>query len=295
LSEREVGELVALRDENGEGELMLAAVLATGDDGAIQVAPLSSETSKAAEWDLILDPEDGSLGYAAIAEVWNHGRVNSAQLVESLGALEPAAHERLLALYEALRADAARPEVGTGPSLVAESDPRLLFQEMEGLRARRYWSDAEDPALPAEAEEAGFGPRLSDWLEGTDTDPSDLATDLGWSKPDLICVLHDEIQPLSPAHSADRISQLILATDIEVEEAEELLPDSVIWSAFPAETEMPAQEVVMRRAPPSVERRLQNRSGGKGGSERHEPTHAQRTALEIYVREIVSLVEEGRS
>ncbi|MEX2105829.1 MAG: hypothetical protein WD810_02920 [Solirubrobacterales bacterium] len=293
MSEREVGELVALRDGNGEGELMLAAVLATGDDGALQVAPLTRETSEAAEWDLILDPEDGPLGYAVIAEVWNHGRVNSAQLAESLGALEPVPRERLLALYEALRADGAGPEVGTGPSLLAESDPRLLFQEAEGLRARRYWSDSEDPALPA-GEEAGFGPRLSDWLEGTGTDPSDLATDLGWSKPDLICVLHDEIQPLAPAHSVDRISQLILATDIEAEEAEQLLPDSVIWSAFPAETGLPDQEVAIRRAPASVERRLQDRRG-KGGSERHEPTQAQRTALEIYVREIVSLVEEGRS
>jgi hypothetical protein len=295
LGARQVGELVSLRNDADDGELLLAVVLATGDENDLQVAPLTTDATEAAEWDLILEQDEGVLGYAAVVEVWNHGRVNENQLAESLGALTPSISERLLGLYEALRAGETPPPVGTGPPLLAESDPRLLFQEAEGVRARRYWRDAEERITPADGATAAFGARLSKWLDETGTDAGDLATDLGWSDSDLARVLAEQINPAAAAHSADRISDLIQATDIEAEEAEELLPGSVIWSVFPEETTIPKQEVAMRRAPVDVERRLQERKEAGAGKERDQPTSSQKQALESYVREIVSLVEEGRS
>lgn len=297
-AERAVGEVVALRGGEDEDELLVAAILAVLENGGLQVAPLSGAVEAAGEWDLLLGAEDGPLGYPAIAEVWNHGQVAPGQLAESFGVLAASAAEQLLTLYTAAFAAEHPAGLNSGAAIVSERDPRFGFQESEARRAQIFWSGGEEAEVGAEANEAvseieGFGARVSRWLEETGADPANVATDLGWSAPDLDRVLCEDIRPLQGGHSAEHLSELLALTDIEGEEAEELLPRSVHWGEFPAE-EAPQGELVFRRAAPGVERRLQGRRGG-GGEEAAEPTPAQRRALEVYVREIVELAEERRS
>jgi hypothetical protein len=287
LAERTLGEIVALVIEDSP-ELLLAAVLAVGEE-ALQVAPLSTETSAAAEWDLVLAPEDGPLGYATIAEVWNHGRVDTSQLSESYGALTNDASKALLALYASLRHGETPEDLQTGPALLAERDPRMLFQEAEGERARRYWSNAEEPEVE---HREGIGARLFVWIEEAGADPADLATDLGWRRSEIDAVLEEKIEPLSESHSPEGLSDLFKLTDIDAEEVKEMLPDSVIWQSFPAE-ESQSHEFALRRAPAGVEQKLL-RGARRSGGEHDEPTLAQRRALETYVSEVVTLLEEKR-
>ena len=294
LSERAPGELVALLGE-GSAELLIAAVLTVGDE-ALQVAPLSTETWAAAEWDLHLASNDGPLGYATIAEVWNHGWVEASRLDESYGALKSGASEAMLALYAGLR-DGESPEgIATGPALISESDPRFLFQEAEGERARCYWSNAEEPAVdqPAVEHREGIGARLVTWIERVGADPSDLATDLGWRRSEFDAVLAEKINPRMEAHSPEGLSDLFGLTDIDAEEVSERLPASVLWQCFPAEEEDRNHEFALRRAPTGVEGRL-NRGVKGTGPEQEEPTPAQRKALETYVSDVVSLLEEKRT
>lgn len=291
LSERAPGEIVAFLVE-GSAEVLIAAVLAVDED-ALQVAPLSTETWAAAEWDLHLAADDGPLGYAAIAEVWNHGRVDVSQLDESYGALERGASDAILALYAGLR-DGESPEgIATGPALLSESDPRFLFQEAEGERVRCYWSNADEPAVdqPQAEHHEGIGALLDAWIEQAGADPGDLVTDLGWRRSELDAVLAEKIDPRSEAHSPEGLSELFGLTDIDAEKVSERLPGSVLWQCFPAE-EAQNHEFALRRAPAGVEGRL-NR--GMKGAERKEPTPAQRRALETYVSDVVSLLEEKRA
>lgn len=291
LNERAPGEIVALLVE-GSAELLIAAVLAVDDD-ALQVAPLSTEIWAAAEWDLHLTSEDGPLGYAAIAEVWNHGRVGISQLDESYGALSSGASEAMLALYAGLRIGESLEGFATGPPLISESDPRFLFQEAEGERVRCYWSNAEETDTEQAGHSEGIGARLIAWIEEVGADPHDLATDLGWRRSALDAVLAEEIDPRIEAHSPEQLSDLFGLTDIDTEEVSERLPDSVLWQCFPAE-EARNHEFALRRAPAAVEGRL-NRGIKGSGPEHEEPTPAQRKALETYVSDVVSLLEEKRT
>jgi hypothetical protein len=286
LAERAVGEVVALASRERADALLLATVLArTADD--LQIVPISTEVGQATEWDLILEPADAPLGYATIAEVWNHGRVHISQVVESHGALSTSAAEMLLALYTSLYAETPPAEAHTGSRVLSENDPRLLFQDAEAQRAHSFWSEAEEGSRVASAE-SSLGARLLLWLEESGNDPSDLSRDAGWLESDVDLALRDSIDPMRASFDVDRIVDLLEQTDIEGEEAEQLLVSSVPANMF-AVSSPSTGEHAWRRAP-GVERRLRPRRVMT-----EEPSPEQVAALESWARTVVELLEERRS
>jgi len=70
---------VARFQVQGLNEALVAAVVDAEEDDLV-VAPITAETQMAAEWDLLLPR--AVLGYEAIVEVWNYGRVLADQLIE---------------------------------------------------------------------------------------------------------------------------------------------------------------------------------------------------------------------
>jgi hypothetical protein len=281
-----VGEVVALRDEGAAGELLLAALLSFTED-SLEVAPLSVEVGLAAEWDLMVGAEDGPLGYEAIAEVWNHGRIAPAQVAESLGVLSEGASEALLALYCAVFVEDAPEDARTGPPILSDEDPRNLFQEREAERARRYWSDSEEVgAEKGDAKTDGIGALLWGWMEEVGNDPAGLATEAGWMQGDLDRLLREEVDRAQGAFAAHRVGELLALTTIEPDDAR--LHLGVTLAPARQEAVAPAPRAflarpVLHRAPASVEKRLSEKRGGD-----------TRAEIEAYIAEVIETLEELR-
>jgi hypothetical protein len=135
----DVGALVSVRVPTSDEFLVAAVVEAATEE--IVIAAISAETEFAAEWDLLIDRS--VLGYPASIEVWNSGTVLIEQLHEILGQVPTDVWQQLDLLYEAsLLGRQPLEAVPTGPPVIAERDPRLLFQEQELERSREAWLPA---------------------------------------------------------------------------------------------------------------------------------------------------------
>ena len=220
LPVRVPGEVLALCGADPGGELLLAAVLAVAEE-SLEVAPLSGEIGAASEWDLILGAADGPLGYGAIAEVWNHGRVSPTSVAESFGALTEERSEQLLYLYAAVFAGEVPEGMPTGAPILTEEDPRSLFQEREAGRARSFWSDSEDVGEEAgDGAATGIGTYVGVWMEEVGTDTADLATEAGWMKTNLERLLREEVDPRQTAFGPDPMGGLLALTSIDPDEVD---------------------------------------------------------------------------
>lgn len=282
LAVRTPGEIVALRGEDPEDELLLAAVLAVAEE-SLEVAPLSAEVGSASEWDLMLGAAEGPLGYSAIAEVWNYGRVSPTRIVESLGALTEERSGQLLGLYAEVFAGEVPEGMPTGAPIVTEEDPRSVFQEREAERARAFWSDAEDVGEEAgDSAPAGIGTYVIAWMEEVGTDTADLATEAGWMVSNLERLLREEVDPRQSAFAPDPMGVLLARTSIDREEADACL-HVTLASQVEAAGSAPAVHAfrgVLHRATPEVERKLAlDRSAA---------------ALEAYIAEVIEALEEHR-
>lgn len=287
LTAHTVGEVVALRSERAEGELLLAALLAISED-SLEVAPLSCEVVLAAEWDLLLGEAEGPLGYEAIAEVWNHGRVSPAQIAESFGVLPEQTSEVLIALYAAVFVDDAPPAAPTGPPLLSDEDPRALFQDREAERARSYWSDAEELGADArELRDRGIGFLVRVWLEEVGEDTAGLATQAGWMQGDVERLLREEVDPTQSAFAAAKMAELLAQTTIEPDDARLHLHATLSASGPVQPTAAGPRAFLARpvrhRAPASVEKRLQEKREAGGGGD-----------IEAYLDEVIAALEELR-
>lgn len=280
LAVRVPGEVVTLRGEDPEEELLLAAVLAVSED-SLEVAPLSGEVGSASEWDLIVGAGDGPLGYGAIAEVWNHGRVSLDDVAESFGALSEERSAQLLALYAEVFAGESPEGVPTGAPILTERDPRTLFQEREAGRAQTFWIYAEDVGGEiGEGAAAGIGTYVNAWMEEVGTDATDLATDAGWMKVNLERLLREEVDPLQGAFAPDPMGVLLALTSIDAEEVDARLHVTLapqIQTA--ASAPVTALRPVFHRASAETERKLAGRSSG---------------ALEAYITAVIEALEEHR-
>jgi hypothetical protein len=285
LAARTVGEVVSLRSGRADGELLLAALLAISEE-SIEVAPLSGDVGLAAEWDLLLDATQDPLGYEAIAEVWNHGRVLPGQVAESLGVLSERTGEELLRLYAAVFADEPPADARTGPPLLSEEDPRSSFQDREVERTRRYWSDAEDlGAGVREGTAEGIGVLVGAWLEEVGDDAAGLATQVGWMQGDVERLLREEINRTQTAFAPQRMAELLAYTTIEADDARVHLQATLVGTGPAAPTAAPRAFLarpVYHRAPASVEKRLQAKKGEGPGE------------IEAYVTEVIAALEELR-
>lgn len=122
-------------------EYLVAAVIETDGADAL-VAPVSDEIDLATSADLLLD--SGLLGYEAMAQVDLCGDVLVEQVHDVLAEMSTEAADRLGRLLHAVRDGAPRPtDVATGPAVVGEDDPRLLFRDAERERAAPFWTPAD--------------------------------------------------------------------------------------------------------------------------------------------------------
>lgn len=136
----QTGALVQIKRE-GFDEYLIGAVVDSDEFEAI-IAPLTSDAEFAAEWDLLVDPT--ALGWPAAIQVWNTGAALLEQIDAVLATLARSDIERLDAVYEASLHGSrdAVPLEWTGPSLIAEDDPRLLHDEEELEAARPFYLPA---------------------------------------------------------------------------------------------------------------------------------------------------------
>lgn len=172
----------------GDLDEYLMAVVLEADDVDATVAPLSDETAMATDWDLLLDA--AVLGYPAMAEVSNHGAVLAEQVHEIVAHLPESAVAQLEVLYEAaLDSRPAPAGLPTGVPVIADADPRLLFQDSERERVRAFWQPAQllsqvetfGELVRAERDQRGVDPaELADlldepgWLDRLEADELDL-------------------------------------------------------------------------------------------------------------------------
>lgn len=282
LAVRTPGEVVALRGEHSEDELLLAAVLAVTEE-SLEVAPLSGDVGSASEWDLILDAAEGPLGYGTIAEVWNHGRVSPTRIAESLGVLTEERSGQLLGLYEEVFAGEVPEGIPTGAPILTEEDPRSVFQEREAGRVRAFWSDTGDVAEEASDDSAtGIGTYVGAWMDEVGTDTADLATEAGWMVSNLERLLREEVDPRQTAFAPDPMGVLLARTSIDREEADARL-HITLAAQMEAAGSAPAVHAfrqVLRRATPEVERKL--------------ALERSAAALETYIAEVIEALEEHR-
>lgn len=290
---REVGEIVtADADADAAGSLLVAVVCACDPGSAkVQVAPISTETQWATEWDLVLEPPDSSLGYSAMVELWNHGAIPADHIVESLGTLADTLREEFESLYAAVFVDAHPAGAHTGPPVLSEADPRVSFQRDEIERTRRYWPQPpadrpDEAARHAEAHDT-LGKRLLVWFDTSGYDADDLAKYSGWMRSDVDLVLADAIVPTKPPFvEVDRVAELLRQTDIEGDELEALLPVSVPAGRFP-EPDTEARVPTFHRGAPTTPR-----SRRSADQSHDEPTPGQRYAQTEWVSGVLTAFEE---
>jgi hypothetical protein len=213
------GAVVVASSPGAPGELLVAIVLDTESEAAatdgLIVAPLSTETQLATDADVVLGRAETRLGYAVMAEIWNHGTLLREQLEEQRGGVEGNAWERVAALYEAAigevedeveEAPITALPVGDGVPIIADEDPRLVFQDEEVERAQRFYLPAarllaaDGVETDAEAGERNArvltaGSLLSEWLEEHGYEATEYARVIGFDRKHVELVCANRIDP----------------------------------------------------------------------------------------------------
>jgi hypothetical protein len=289
------GEVCIVDADTDDGTLLVCLVLdrPEGEPETVEVAPVSTETTNATDWDLLLAADDGPLGYPAMVEVWNQGTILGEQIVERLGLLAPDGQHRLNAMYEALLADEAPPaDVPRGVAVLADSDPRTIFQEEEVERARPFWQPAArlfGERAPEAA--ATVGTLLGRWLGEQGYDPADLAKELGWPKQDVVLVCADQFDPQTFA--SDRLVELLRRTDISHEEIEAGLWQTIQPHHFEFGTTVVEHQAAFRR---TAGRRSAERGTWvqRGAAAVSLPQEERERRRKQYINEVLEGLEEKR-
>jgi hypothetical protein len=165
------GAVVLIGDASNSGLLPVVAI--RSGDGAVTVVPLSAAVEFATEWDLEIPADE--LGYRAIAEVWNYGTVLREQCLEVVAMLATTTVGALEQLCRAARSGSPIPDgLAVGPPVLADDDPRLLFQDSEADVAHSFW----EPAL-ALAGAATFGELLRHRREELHVEKAELEATAG--------------------------------------------------------------------------------------------------------------------
>ena len=322
------GEVLAVTSPTRD-ELLICALVAWGEAmTTLEVAPITTETLMATEWDLLLDASASPLGYQAAAQVWNRVPIDRGQISERLGLLGDESKAELQLLYEAAETGGDRPQVRTGVAVESKDDPRFSFQALEAERVRAYWAGTDDEADAIELEEttavAGAaaaeigqapGDRVLDpaagsgaafaltigewfgrWLDETGYGPEDLARDASWQLSDVKLLLADRVsdQP-QLLLNADYFARLLAATKIDEYKAEEVLFERVPAALFAATAPTEQTSVVFRRgAPRGWSRRRKAGLPATAPSASGPPTKEQEQARKVWVMEVLDALAEHR-
>lgn len=294
------GSLVSVVDsETGSRSLLLGAVTVVRED-TLELTPLTTATHQAAEWDLLLGPDDSDLGYAAALEVWNHGTIGYEQIQERLGSMATELREAFLALWESVFVEESPPpEAAVGPPVVGDDDPRLLFQAEEVERAQCYWRLEEPVAQkqPAAALAAAIvapepapvtlGVVADKWMEREGWDIADLARESGYLETQLHPIFENRIDPCSEIYTEDRLSRFLNTVEFKNDDrAEGILIASIDIGQFP-ETNERSDVLAFNRGAP----RRRRRASSVGAS---TPTPAQLDQARGYVQQVLLALEELR-
>jgi hypothetical protein len=289
------GEVCVVDTDFGGGSLLVCVVLdrSEGTPETVEVAPVSTETMNASEWDLLLAPADGVLGYPAMVEVWNHGTILSDQVAERLGLLVIDGQHRLNAIYAALLADESPPaDLPRGVPILADEDPRALFQEDEAERARPFWQPAARVyAEKAPEAAASIGALLGHWLEQVGSDAEDFASELGWPKRDIVLVCTDQFD--TQAFPSDRLAEAFRRTDIPSDEIEAALWQTIQPHHFEFGTTVIEERAAFRR---TARRRGAERSAWvqRGAASVSLPPEERERRRKQYINEVLEALEEKR-
>jgi hypothetical protein len=291
-SERTFGEVCIAEGEQADGTLLVCVALGWGEEAyprTVVVAPVSPEIENASDSDLILGTDE-PLGYPAIVEVWNHGTLLGDQLVERLGVLNEETRRSLDALYEAVLSGETSPTgVPVGVEIVADDDPRAIFQEEESERARPFWQAAGRLYAERPAEEPSLGTMLREWLGEQGYDERDYAKELGWPVRDIAELCNDAFDPLRL--TAEHVAEAAARIDVDPDDLGAALTRTLQPKQFAA-TGAPIQREATfartagrkRRGKAPVTRRV-----GKPASH-----HEQEALLKQYVQDFVAAIEERR-
>lgn len=218
------GAVVVASSPAAPGELLVAVVLdteseAAGIDGLI-VVPLSTETQLATDADVVLGRAQTRLGYEVMAEIWNHGTLLREQLKEQRGGVDGSVWEKLAALYaaatgeleeEAEEVQTIAVPVGDGPPVIADDDPRLVFQDEEIERAQRFYLpaarllagdgvEADSEAGERDAGALTAGSLLSAWLKEQGYETTEYARESGFDRRHIELVCANRIDPVVLNH-----------------------------------------------------------------------------------------------
>ncbi len=135
-----------------DSELVAVIVVAATEEG-LAVVPISDEVRMGTDWDLFLPQH--LLGYAAIAQTWNHGLVLAEQVRDSIAQLDSGVLADLHRMvHAASRSDGPPLDVLHGPPALDAGDPRLLFQEEVAEQLLGFWEPAMSLAGAATLGEA---------------------------------------------------------------------------------------------------------------------------------------------
>jgi hypothetical protein len=105
-----------------------------GGLGQIPVAPISPEVEYATDFDFIVPPSSGPVGFTFMAEVWNETPALVGHLRQFLGTVSGSAASALLQLYNCHLLDESIPSEirgWVGAPIFSDDDERLAFQETE--------------------------------------------------------------------------------------------------------------------------------------------------------------------
>lgn len=299
------GSLVSVIDAGaGTGPFLLGAITVVRDE-SFEIAPITDEREMATEWDLLLEADQSSLGYAAAIEIWNHGTVGRDQVDEVLGELDEPNLKGLLDLLEAVFVEASPPAgVTVGPPVLGDADPRLLFQAAEVERVQRFWRldepaarpeveaiSADEPGAPlrvAALAASSVGAVAKEWMDREGWDRNDLARKSGYLEYQLEPILEDRIDPCAELYSHERVGRFLNAIDFD--EDEEALLASVDASVFPLVKEKSEERYAFNRDGLTGRRRRSS----KAEEPRRELTAAQIEQARSYARDVLAALEDLR-
>lgn len=294
--EERFGDVCIASSPHESETLLVCLVLDWQHDPAtrtVEVAPISTEVTMAADYDVVLDAI-APLGYPALVEVWNHGTLARSQIGERLGRLPDAECAGVDAVYRALlgQGDAeALNDARRGVAIEADEDPRAAFQESEAERVATYWAPAAElysEAGPVE-QPATIGTLLSAWLHSGEYDVAEYARELGWSEQQVTLLRDDAFHPL--AVEPERVGLALAPTGANAAQFEAALRRSIAVEQFEASPSSEAQGAAPVFARPARRRRRSAQRGKptEGRTAGHDPTRE----YEVYIRRAIRAFEEA--
>jgi hypothetical protein len=180
--------------------LLLAVVTAIDADTAT-VVPLSTEVSRATEWDLDLPFQ--TLGYQAVAQAKLAGTITLDQLDQRLSTLMPESRRDLNALLDAAQAGQSIPpqQLPVGPWVLSDADQRLHERVRCAEALRSYLTPLEEDPV---SEWHSLGTILVRGARATGIDLAVIVEDPRWVQKLTV----DELDPFA-ALPPRRMAQLL--------------------------------------------------------------------------------------